>query len=544
MTLRQFLKKITPDEWRLVAAVAVLAVVISCIPPLYGLYLSYIRGSVWNGRVFLSAGDFNVYLSFIEQVKQGRWLFTNLFTTEKMAPTLNVFWLGTGLVADVLRLPPLLAFHLVRVLLIPPLVVMAYALIAYFFADLRSRVSALFLFVFGSGVGIYLAPLFPIDRTGPRYEWPVDMWVAESNTFLSMIYSPHFVASLLLMLLVFFLLLLAFESGRWRYGLGAGLAALVLFQFHPFHVPTLYGVPAVWLAWRQLKRRATRRQWLVYAVFVAVSLPAAAYHLYWTQADTAAAALVQANLTLTPSIWHLLIGFGPISLLCFWGYRLGRSDDDGRWDFLLAWTLTQGLLLYFPVPFQRRMIEGLEFPLAVLSWPAIYWLYRKFWSSIKAGVFFRVSASLAVATVVFLPSTYAAVYRSLDTYTYDPPPHFFHSREQAAAMEWLRRSVPDDAVVLASLEMGNAIPGWSGRRVYAGHWVYTVDLVRKSGEILRFYGTMTDVERRQFLSEQGIDYIYCGPVERALGTCPAASSGLVPVFRSGGTVILRVADGA
>ncbi len=544
MTPRQLLKQISANEWWLVAVMSIIAVILTSLPPLHGLYLAYVRGSVWNGRQFMSAGDFNVYLSFIEQVKQGHWLFDNLFTTEKMAATLNVFWLGVGALAAALRLSPLAAFHLVRILLIPPLAAVAYALIACFFSERRRRILAAALFLFGSGVGIYLAPLFPAVTAGPRYEWPIDLWVAESNAFLSMLYSPHFIASLTLMLLAFLLLLCAFTSGRLRYALYAGLTGLLLFQFHPFHVPLLYAVPAVWLAWRQYRRSVGWRHWLAYALFVAVSLPAAAYHLYWTSADPASAALVKANLTLTPSVWHLVFGLGAVSVLAVFGYRRGpgAADAEGLWDFLAVWALVQLLLVYVPVPFQRRLVEGIQFPLVVLSVPALLRLYGRFWRRFPSGRLFRYSVSLILASVIFLPSTFSALYRGSRVYTLDPLPRFFHSRNQAAALAWLKSAVPADAAIMASLESGNVIPGWSARRVYAGHWVYSVDLSRKAADILWFFGAASDAERLRFAREKGLDHVFCGPTERALGGCPSAGALFIPVFRSGNVTIYQVAD--
>jgi len=547
LTLGRLIKSITPGEWRVVAVLAVVAAAATSIPPLYGLYLAYIRDSVWNGRQFLSAGDFNVYLSYIEQVKQGRFLLVNLYTTERLTPVLNIFWLGVGWLARLFQLSPLAAFHAARVLLIPPLAAVAYCFISYFFRESKLRVVTLIMFLFGSGVGIYFAPFFLVDAAGPRYQWPIDMWVAEGNAFMTMMYSPHFIASLLLILLALLFLLLSFESGRLSYAAAAGLSALVLFEFHPFHAPTLYAVPAVWLSWRAVRGRFRAGQWLAYVVFAALSLPAVAYHYYLTHHDQAAAALLNSNLTLTPWPWHLFIGLGAISVLWVFGFRLERrrvGGDAARWDFLAVWVVVQALLIYAPLTFQRRMIEGIQFPLTLLAVPAIVWLYRRSWRGFKAGRLYRLSVSLVLASAVFLPSTYSAVFRSLDVYIYDPSPHFFHTREQAAALEWLRTSTPADAVVFGSLESGNVIPGWSGRRVYAGHWQTTIDLVPKADEMIDFFGSMDDRMKLKFAVDHGINYVYCGPSEQALGGCPSDPALWSPAFRSGDTVIYQALGAA
>lgn len=545
MTLRGLFSSISSKEWKAVAAAAAVAVLLTAVPPLYGLYLARARGLVWAGLQYLSPGDFNVYLSYIEQAKQGRLLFENLYTTEKLFPVLNVFWLLAGWLARLFHLSPLAAFHVIRTLLIPPLAVSAYALTAFFFQESRRRLTAFGLFMFGSGLGLYLSPLFASSQpVGGSYQWPIDMWVAESNTFLTMLYSPHFIASLTLIILAVLLLLLAVDSGSWRLAAGAGLAALLLFEFHPFHAPTLYAVPFVWISWLTVRRRAGLRQWLAYCLFAAVSLPAVAYHYYLTHYDAAAAALLRANLTITPKIWHVLIGLGAVGLLWLPGYLLLRRREPARadrWDLLAIWVVVQGILIYSPLTFQRRLLEGIEFPLALLTVPVIFWAGQRFWRWIGSDRTYGYALCTVAAVIVFLPSTVSAMVRSLDAYSSNKPPIFFYSRDEFAAMDWLRRSTPLDAVILGSATSGNKIPGLTGRRVYLGHWVNTIDLGRKRREADSFFGGMDDAQRLDFAGRQGISFIYCGPTERAAGGCPADRAAFPVVYSGGEVTIMRVA---
>jgi len=543
LTLGGFFRSIGRREWAGVTALAAAAMIVTSLPPLYALYIGQQRGQVWTGLQFLSPGDLNVYLSYIEQVRQGRWLFVNLYSTERLVPVLNVLWLAVGLLGRALHLAPLAAYHLVRVLLIPLFAFSAYSLTAWFVRPVRRRLAAFALFFFGSGLGFYFVPLFRNTiSTMYRYEWPIDLWVAESNAFLTSLYSPHFIASFALFLSAFFLLFFSFSSDRKLHALFAGLAALALFEFHPFHAPTLYAVPLVWLAWRAFRHGPDLKKWLNYAIFCAVSAPAVVYQFFLTHYGPGAKQMVSANLTITPSIWHVLIGFGLVSLLWPLGYWLARreeGDADGRWDLLLAWVVTQLLLVYGPITFQRRLLEGLEFPLVILSVPALAAAVAWIRSKVQA-VEYVVAIAAAASVLIFLPTTVFDLGRAFSAYYYDNPPIFYMSRDQAAALDWLRRSTPADAVVLGSIDSGNVIPGWSGRRVYAGHWVNTLDLQRKFGEVADFFGgQMPDSQRLDFVHSQGIDYVYCGAPEKLLGGCPTDASAFAPVFRSGDIVILQ-----
>lgn len=531
------LATVTKREWALVAAAAVFAAIVTTVPPIVGVLAAGSRGLEWNGRQFLSPGDFGVYLSYIAQAKEGRLLFANLNTTERLTPVLNVLWLSVGLLARAFSLTPIAAYHVARVALIFPFAAAAYASIAYFFREKARRLGAFLLFMFGSGLGLYAAPFLPVAiPAGGAYEWPIDFWVSEANAFLSMLYSPHFIASFGLIIAALTLLLMAYDAGRARYGAWAGLLALVLFEFHPFHAPTLYAVGGAALVLRTLQEGFRPRQWAAYLAFLAVSAPSVAYQYWLTHGSPNAAFMLANNVTTTPSLPHVIIGFGAVSALAVAGRF---ADRDGRIlavphrRFLAAWAAVQLLLVYFPFSFQRRLLEGLEFPLVLLSVPALVVLYRRIVGRPEFGKTFAMTYGVLLAVAVFLPSSVSAIIRGVDAYVSDRPPIFYFTKDESAALGWLRGHAPQDAVVLSAADEGNVISGWAFRSVYAGHWANTIDLGRKQEEIARFFGGASSDERRVFVAERGISYVYEGPSERALGGTLAGDPAFEEAFRAG-----------
>lgn len=543
--MRALLSSVGRNERLFVLAVAAVIAVVTTIPPMLGAWIGAIRGVEWSGRQFLSPGDFGVYLSYIAQVKNGHLLFENMATTEALTPVLNVLWLAVGLLARAFDFTPITAFHVARVALIFPFAAVAYAAIAYVFRDIRHRAAAFVLFALSSGLGLYVAPFLPAaGAVGGSYEWPIDFWVGEANAFLSMLYTPHFIASWTLIILVLLLLLMAFDADDARYGAWAGVVALVLFQFHPFHVPTLYAVGGVALLLRTRVGGFRERQWAAYLLFLAISLPSVAYHYWLTHWSPNAAFMLDNNITTTPSPFHVLVGFGAVSALAIIGYR--RDDDEGTMrpshrQFLAAWAVTQLLLVYFPFVFQRRLLEGLQFPLVLLSVPALVaarrWLMRK----PGLGPAFATTYGVLIAAAVFLPSTVSAVMRSVDAYVYDRPPIYFFDADRSAALAWLREMTPKDAVVLTGVEEGNLVVGWGERKTYAGHWANTIALSRKQDEIASFFDRATTPEDRgAFLAANGIDYVLEGVAERREGGTLDRDPNLAEAFRAGGTIIYRV----
>lgn len=540
--VRELLATVTRKEWSVVAALAALAAVATSIPPVVAAVIASTDGIEWTGRQFLSPGDFGIYLSYISQAKAGRFLFENLTTTEPLTPVLNVLWLSVGLLAKAFGLGAIAAYHAARVILIFPFAAVSYASIAYFLRAKEHRLGAFALFMFGSGLGLYMAPLLPATAVaGGAYEWPIDFWVSEANAFLTMLYSPHFIASFGLIVAILTLLLMAFDTGRTRYGLWAGALGLILFEFHPFHVPTLYAVAGVALLVRTGTEGFRAGRWAAYLGFLAISAPSVAYQYWLTHASSNAAFMLDNNITITPSLPFVLAGFGAISFLAVAGWR--RNADERilalrHREFLAIWAVVQLLLTYSPLVFQRRLLEGLEFPLVVLSMPALVALYRAIMRRPEFGPTFAMTYGILLASALFLPSSVTALVRSIDAYATNRPPIYYFDADTSSALAWLRDNTSPDAVVLSTAESGNVISGWATRRVYAGHWANTIALDRKQAEIARFFDAAGASARAAFLAEKGISFVYEGPSERRLGTLSGDPS-FVPVFRQGEIVVYR-----
>src|SRR6185436_1238159 len=94
---------------------------------------------------------------------------------------------------------------------------------------------------FAGGVGAWTAPLASAFFKGGNLEkvWPMDLWVSEGFTFLSLHHSPHFIAGTALIVLSVAFLARSFERQSTRDAVRAGVSMLALYSFHPFHVLSL-----------------------------------------------------------------------------------------------------------------------------------------------------------------------------------------------------------------------------------------------------------------------------------------------------------------
>jgi len=522
----------------MVALVSLVAVLLALLPDLYSWWLAQRQGEFWTGAQFLVPEDIGVYLNYIDQAKRGELLFANRFSAEQLLPVAHPFWLLVGWGAWLLSLSAVTAYHAARLVVIPALVVFTYLSLAFFLTSPRRRLVALLLFVFGSGLGVYFAPLFDSGKHVPGLlNLPVDLWVADANPFLSLLYSPHFVVSWMLIILALVLIYWAFVNGRLGYAVAAGLCSAALLSFHPYHAPTLFCVPLAYLLLLKARRQLNLKQVRQLTVLYGLSAPALAYHFYLTHYSSHSAQALITNSALSPHPIHIVLGFGLVLLLAVVGYLglCSRSlKRDAKWDYLAVWVVVQFLLLYSPLTFQRRLIEGLWFPLVVLAVLGLVWLYNhvvRTWLPDRRYVLTR---GLALLLVVCFSSNVYVMYQGAARIRLNQPPMFRLSVELSDALFWLKGNVPTDAVVLSDYLDGHFIAGLANRQVYVGHWGNTLEFAQKERIAQEMIYAADPEDRQQFMNAYGITHILARRDRWAEVDDPS----LMTVYRNDQVVIL------
>lgn len=536
-------------EWRWLGLFIFFMIVITTAPLFYGFVITP-NQSEFTGIHFAAPNDWFVYYSYIEQVKQGHWLFSDLFASEPHQPVLNILWLSVGLSARLLNLSPLVAFNLARIFLIGVFYFGLYLFLAYYFREVRLRRWLTIFISFSSGLGFFQINRiiqYPFNFAHNQFNWPMDLWVPESNTFLTLYYSPHFIASLCLIIATFFFLVLAVDNHKLSYAIMAGCSAALLFEFHPFHILTILVVALVYffVIWR--KRLAG---WLFliesYALLLLISLPVIGYYLYLLKTDWVTQQKAAQNLTFTTPWWLTLFSYGLLLPLAafgwYWYYK--KNTLDAKKNLILVWPVVQFFLIYAPVNYQRRMTEGLQIPLAFLSGLAIVWLYRSLqqsprpserWLFSNRYIFILFFGGVLVSSNIF------ALAADLYIYT-DRRDLAYLAGDEIAAARWLK-SIPDSAVVFNSAgNIVNIIPAYAGKKVFVGHGVETPDFGRKQIMVNYFFSTNRGTAAEyDFLKKNNISYIFYGPAERQLGGYnPDAKNYLQKVYSNNSVAIFQV----
>ena len=541
--------RVSRKEWLLALAVSVALVAVLSFPYLVGHNLAR-PGTYFTGLV-MNPEDSQSYFAKMLQGYDGQWLYTIPFTPEVHRPAfVGGFYLALGHLARALNLSLVQIWHLARIIASLFLFLVTFRFIAYFLRRPRWRWTAYLLAVVGSGLGWLLLVLNQPQWLGA---FLIDFRMPESHLFFTALTFPHVAAGPGLLLIVFLLYLKALRVQRrgWHFALVASLANLCLAIVYPFLiylVGATIGLHWLYLAWRERYRSRGllwRRAGLVAIVFAA-PLPLYLYYVYTNQVNDVYRTWAKQAATPSPPWPHYLVAYGLLIVPALLPLlrKSWRAVIDDSLVFLWLWLAAAAILLYGPVGQQRRFVQGLQAPLAILATIGLKsvifpWLvttkpFRRLASRPRYSTGGLVTL-LLFAFVAFsaISSLYLWVDVSATTAIVQPYP-FFRAEEEADAAQWLRANGDPSGVVLATYETGNYVAAQAGFPVVIGHWAETVNWSQRLVDTNAFYDISTgDDWRRDFLDAHDVRYVWHGPLERAFGAYDPGFSSFLQLLYSG-----------
>ena len=513
----------TRAEFRWVLIASLILVVFASLPTIYAWALAD-GDHVFTGFVY-NTEDGNSYLAKMRLGARGEWLFHIFYTPEPHQSALAFpFHLLLGKIGAGLGLSMALTYHLARILFGLCLLLTVYAFVARFTQDVATRRLAWALVAVGSGLGWVLTLLGLTHWLG---NLPLDFYVPEAYLFLVLYNLPHLAAAEALLLWALLWVLRAFDSGGLRWSIYAALAAFVMTWIVPFYAGVLAAALGAYLLALVLRRRRVPwRETGLTAVAGLGALPPVAYNAWVFASNPVFATWAAQNMILSPHPLHYLLGFALLLVPAAWGAIKVIRQGDEQWLLPVAWVLVVPVLLYLPFNLQRRMIAAVQVPLALLaSVGLMVWFPRKRWLSI---------AFVALASL----SNLLLVAGNLGPIQQRTVP-IFRPGSEIAALEWLADHSEPGEKVLVSFETGNVVPVWTDLRVFAGHGPETLHHAEKLAALRQFFDPDTgDAWRRSLLSDYGLDYVFYGPEEQALGGWdPASAVYLRAIYGSQGYAI-------
>jgi len=501
MTIKQIIQNINKKEWLFLAIVSILIILFTSLPYVYG-YLVSPKNTYFLPVSGINQGDYANYFSYIEQTKDGHLLFEDLYTTETQPRAiLNLFFLGLGLIAKFFSLSAVAIFQISRIILIPIFVFIYYLFISLLFKEKLKRQFGLFFTCFSAGVGCLLSLFF----TFSGLQAPIDLWVPEAFTFVSLYLNPLFIFSLILIVSIFLLTLLVEKNASYKYSFLAGISGLILFQIHPYNIPLICLTLFIfWILSSLIKKHIDWHIFKHCLIFALISSPSIVYYFWLSTSHfiTIERFAQASSLIYTPSILAFILGYGfilPLSLIGIYGFLKKKSP---YFPFLIAWLITHVALLSFPIPLQRRTVEGLHLILCIFAIEGIWIIYKNF--NLKRHKIFW------VIIFVFL-FNFSNVFIMKRDINYFKGQNVSFPKELITSMQWLRTNSSEQAIVISNADMttANLIPAFVVRKTYFGHGIETINSREKEKEVLKFFQTNNDDQKKYFfLKNKKIDYVF------------------------------------
>jgi uncharacterized membrane protein YozB (DUF420 family) len=526
---------ISRREWRWVGAIILFVLALTSLPYIYG-YLSSPSDKQFMG-LMLDIPDHGQYLSWWRSF-QSSLLASNKLTPEPNDPLFfNLLWWTLAQVSRWTGWGYALVFQLFRWLAGASFLWALYRLLAQLLPDMRQRWTAFMLITFTSGLGWVLV-LLKYTLTDGKLLYPLDVFVAEGNSFLCILAFPHFTLALTFIALIFEFVWRGWKEERTRHMVVAGVLSLLLGWMHTYDLLIIYGVVGAFalLIWLRDSSPGLLRQdafpWSLFwggVIVVALSFSGALYSVVLTTADPLWEQVLDqfSNAgVFTPSPPHMLILFGfPLALAVGACIVLVRKKQWSAENlFVVGWFVAGALLNYVPTDFQIHMLNSWQIPMLLLvvrGLDCIAPVLAQRWPAL--GEKTKHWVTVAFIVVVLPTNIYLYTWRFTDLSRHDYP--FYLHRDDVAALDWLQDNTSPDDIVLSSLTLGQYVPALSGNTAYLAHWAQTVDFYDKESRVARFFDAPTsDQERAETLRAFDVGYIIHGPAERVLGEYDPAST--------------------
>lgn len=517
---------ITRAEWRWAIGAAFIVVALACVPYLVAVVRQ--DAALRFTGFLITADDGNTYLAKMAQGARGDWFYTSMYAADPGRPVfLFPFYYLLGRLTGEGWTTRVIGYHVARVVFGFGYLVAAYAWAAEFVPRVRGRRLALGLIAFGGGLG-WLA--LGAGGGSPRLEdLPLDLYLPEAFSFLSLLTLPHIAAARFGLVLS----LLCYRRGRATW---AGLTLMLVAFIVPLY-PVVAGLllmlgEGVVLTQSGLNSRdvlaaAGRLAWLVIP-----SSPYVTYVLALARIDPALAGFMDQNVLLSPAPWHYALAYGPWLGVGWWGWRGLRRDAPRFAVWAAVWLALGVALTYIPITTQRRIIDG-------------YWLWLAPLAARGLLIVARGSRArrwlLPVLLIVTAPGPLLAWGGALAAAIARPTAAFIPAG-QVAAFEWLAAQSDGDGVALSAFQTGNWVPAYTALRAYLGHGVETPDIHGAEARVALFFGSAATIEDRQAVLHAGhIRYVLWGPEERALGAFdPGGWDSLEKVYDRNGYAVFVV----
>lgn len=464
---------------------------------LVGLSKSLHTGDlIYSGAPNINRADYFVYLSMIELGRQGHLFMKNLYNIESQT---SVFfspqWYIIGQFGKLTGLDNATSYHIFRLMASFIFLSIIWWWLNKIFPSYKQKIVALLVVLFSSGLGTAFINIFPHTKT-----MPTNFWLPESVTFLTFSQGPIFIISQILLLSIFGLFIKGWQQEVRKKELVLSsclIGCLVL--IHPYDGFIIAMVLSLWILLQHVKFKKIVSGFIhIYAPLLLIAI----YYIFIFTYNPAAGQLFQQNQVTSKEITDYLAGLGiliPLSLAGVWYLIKNKLHRNNYWLLLIIWTLVGWLLIYLPLPFNRRLANGWHFSLAVTSIFFLINFYKKskpLTRGILISFFFMI---LFFETMIFIITDAVTTYQ-------DQEHKLFYTTQDRAVYSLIKKNTSPQDIILTRGWDGLVIPAFTGRVVYVGHRIQTWQAEEKSRATYLIWTSQKNIE--PWLLDNKINYIF------------------------------------
>ncbi|OGH94111.1 MAG: hypothetical protein DKM50_03805 [Candidatus Margulisiibacteriota bacterium] len=465
----------------------------------------------------IHSSDMYIYISWIQQIKEGAIFLHNTFTQEHGYPFLNPFFLLGGILIKFLNLPNIIGYHFLRISAITASLMIFFLFIKTYLTTTRERIIALCLIGFSGGL------------------WAPGEWLTEHSIFLE--FYENALHTFALGVITLFSYIYVKKPKYYLYYLT--ILANILILSHSYDVVIIFGIVLTHLLADTIVHRKLNLGLVRDNMFLLLfSLPSVLYMGYLVTHDL----ILKQGVTLSSKAYIFPVYFavyGVLAILAAIGVYIARSQLKNRYLFVASWLLTYPLIIYIPIPFALsfafRLVLGWQIPMAIFAALAVETIYQKATTtkSSKKGV-------LVIATILILSSgnNLAFLFQDIWDANRNRTTPYYIPADYMRAFQWIDKNTKNKEIFFGDFYTCYFLTALAGNRVYWGNIYQTYKLKEKEKAAQPFFST-TPNAGKSFLHSNNLSYVIIGPWENTHFKGSINELGKI-VKKSGDVTIIKV----
>ncbi|MEO7840017.1 MAG: hypothetical protein ABIU06_11770 [Anaerolineales bacterium] len=514
-------------QWALI--VSILILLLGSIPTWAG-YLLETPDLRFRG-LYYDQQDYAVHIAMMRAGAHGEWAYQFRFTTEPHSPAyVRMFYILLGKLNAWTGFEPEITFQLMRLLLGLAALLSLYFLMRKVFQTIFWARTAFLLAAAGSGLG-WLQLIF--NWTSTRIT-PIDFWLIDDYVFFSLSVFPHFAFVTAGMCIALTLWLAYLEKPLWSYIAWISCLSILVQFINPIAFATVDAGLAgatIFHWWKMGKVQLAEISAL--ALIAIAQTPLLAYNFIVLNNDPLWSQFTIQNQTLSPPVDYYLWGFGLFWPFAIYGAISAFQEKSPSMGAAVFWIAAGFALAYLPVGIQRRFLQNITIPLAILSAGGLIKLFE---TGRVPSQRWRRWQKILVILLIFLTSI-SSIQLSLGRtiHLQTQPEEFYYPVSIDQAAQWFSEHAQYNDFVLASERTSQIIAQRASMRVYLGHEMETLAYKTKQGNVQAFFEG-----RMPAIASAPIKWVIYGPIERGLSTDFHPPNNLELVFFSQEMQIYKV----